>query len=278
MINVHLTIVFLTLDDFIDHGSRIPYNCTMIKFRKLFIAVIALTIIASSLKCNQERPMPNIKTPRGAELTTYLDIPDGDGEFPAVVAAPGLGYNAALPLFAKFADKCVENRIICLRFEWDFYAQNEQPSQDLAHEYEDFASAVDYLKTVPEVDTSKVFLSGKSLGAVITALYANKNPGFSGIILFTPPINTPEPPYELRERAREIGDINAPIVMIYGENDPICKTERLKELVESFESRPETHRFGGDHSFKGATDAETDRNLENASDAAIEFILKTLGR
>ncbi|MBD3233933.1 MAG: hypothetical protein GF315_09435 [candidate division Zixibacteria bacterium] len=247
-------------------------------FSKIITVLAMLFAVACYLFCNQEKPMPNIKTPRGAELTTYLDIPEGNGRFPAVVVAPGLGYNATLPLFAKFADKCIENEIICLRFEWDFYKQNTQPSQDLSHEYEDFASAVDYLGKVPEVDTSKVFLSGKSLGAVITSLYANKNHGFSGLVLFTPPINTPEPPYELRERAGEIGDITAPIAIIYGESDPICKTERLNELVESFDNRPEMHRFGGDHSFKGATDAETDKNLENATDAAVEFILKTLGR
>ncbi|MCP4632435.1 MAG: hypothetical protein GY855_05875, partial [candidate division Zixibacteria bacterium] len=46
--------------------------------------------------------MIEITTPRGIKLSAFLNTPNGEGKFPAVVVAPGLGYNSTLPLFEKF--------------------------------------------------------------------------------------------------------------------------------------------------------------------------------
>ncbi|MCP4634768.1 MAG: dienelactone hydrolase family protein, partial [candidate division Zixibacteria bacterium] len=221
--------------------------------------------------------MIEITTPRGIKLSAFLNTPNGEGKFPAVVVAPGLGYNSTLPLFEKFSDQCIESGIICLRFEWDFYTKGVDPSDDYSDEFDDYSSAVEYLKGVENVNHSKIYIAGKSIGSLVAIEYAAQNPGHAGLILFTPPLHSPQPPYNLRKPMERIKDINIPITIIYGDDDPICREDQLEKFLIPLDNKPEVNQFGGNHSFKGASDSDTAKNLLNAVKAAVEFIEERAG-
>jgi dienelactone hydrolase len=242
------------------------------KFGKSFLLLMLIAVLISS-GCSKENNMVKIDTPRGAELTAYLDLPEGDGPFPAVVVAPGLGYNATLPLFDSIAQKCVDKGIACLRFEWDFFTRGADPSENYSDELEDYSAAIDFLKQQPKIDKDKIFLSGKSLGAQVAINYAVDHPDFAGLIVLTPPLHNPRPPLEIRPSMLILRDVKLPTAIIYGDSDPICHKGMLDNFLADSSFKPEVFQVRGSHSFQGDSEEETARNIDNASGAFVDFIV-----
>jgi pimeloyl-ACP methyl ester carboxylesterase len=126
----------------------------------------------------------------GITLGGTITIPQGDGPFPAVVLITGSGSqnrNEELMGHKPFwviADYLSRNGIAVLRYDDRGVGQSQNisgpsTSADFAT---DANAAFDYLKTIPEVNASKIGLAGHSEGGLIAPIAASENNGIAFII------------------------------------------------------------------------------------------------
>ncbi len=117
--------------------------------------------------------------------------PKNEGKYPVVVLISGSGpqdRNSNIlghKSFMVIADMLSNNGIAVLRFDDRGTAESEgdfslATSYDFA---EDVISAIDYLRTRPDIDTSKMGLIGHSEGGAIAPLVASTRPDVAFIIL-----------------------------------------------------------------------------------------------
>jgi len=228
------------------------------------------------LSCGSGEERLKISTPRGVELETILDRPEGTTKFPAVVIAPGQGYHMRLSLFEKLAEACVQNGFVCLRFDWDFYTKGGQSSSDFTNEKDDLSAAIDYLKALDFVDRDKIFICGKSVGALVGIDIARQDQSLKGLIILTFALHPPRPPYSVWPEAQRLQEVEIPVQIVSGKSDPICRREVLDSLVSTLTQEPELVYVNGNHSLKGDTVEETEGNETRAVEAVIDFMRRNL--
>lgn len=224
------------------------------------------------LSCGCERESLRIRTPGGRQIEALLDRPEGTGRFPVVVVAPGQGYHMRLSLFEKLAEASVENGIVCLRFDWGFYTKGREPSSDFAEEKEDFTAAIEYVRSLEFADQDKIFVCGKSIGALVGIDIAFRDESLRGLILLTFALHPARPPYKIWPEAEKLKEVEIPVQIVSGRSDPICRMEVLDSLVRSLSEKPEMAYLEGNHSLKGDTDEETQENEMKAVNAVIDFV------
>jgi alpha/beta superfamily hydrolase len=108
-----------------------------------------------------------------------------------VVICPGRGYHKDLPLVKDLATRLNEEGFATLRFNWSFFTNKVQPSQDGSVELADIDAVIEMAKNIPGVDSSRIYLVGKSLGSVFGYHAFQKHPELRACLLYTPII--PEP-------------------------------------------------------------------------------------
>lgn len=228
------------------------------------------------LSCGSEEEHLKISTPGGVELETILDRPAGTTTLPAIVIAPGQGYHMRLSLFQKLAAACVQNGFVCLRFDWDFYTKGEEPSPNFTSEKEELSAAIDCLKALDFVDHDKIFICGKSIGALVGIQTARQDQSLRGLTILTFALHPPRPPYSVWPKAQRLRDVKIPVQIVSGKSDPICRIEVLDSLVNTLPEKPEIVYVAGDHSLRGDTDEETTSNQIAAVEAVIDFMKRNL--
>lgn len=224
------------------------------------------------LSCGPERENLRIRTPSGRQIEALLDRPEGTGRFPVVIVAPGQGYHMRLSLFEKLAEASVENGIVCLRFDWGFYTEGGEPSSDFAEEKEDFTAAIEYVRSLEFVDQDKIFVCGKSIGALVGIDLASRDQSLRGLILLTLALHPARPPYKIWPEAERLKEVEIPVQIVSGRSDPICRMEVLDSLAKTLPEKPEVVYVEGDHSLKGDTDEKTEENEMKAVNAVIDFV------
>jgi pimeloyl-ACP methyl ester carboxylesterase len=147
---------------------------------------------------NPEKPYPYYEEEltfenkkAGITFAGTLTLPDKDGRYPAVILITGSGpQNRDEELlghkpFLVLADFLTRNRIAVLRFDDRGTAKSTgdfstATSADFALDVE---SAVQYLKTRPEIISEKIGLMGHSEGGIIAPMVAANSPEIAFIVL-----------------------------------------------------------------------------------------------
>jgi predicted alpha/beta-hydrolase family hydrolase len=224
------------------------------------------------LSCESQRESLKIRTPGGRQIEALLDRPEGTGRFPVVVVAPGQGYHMRLSLFEKLAEASVENGIVCLRFNWGFYPEGGEPSSDFTEEKDDLSAAIEYARGLDFVDHDKIFVCGKSIGALVGIDLASRDQSLRGLVILTFALHPARPPYKIWPEADKLKEVKIPVQIVSGRSDPICRMEVLVSLVKTLPERPEVVYVEGSHSLKGDTEGETQENEMKAVNAVIDFV------
>lgn len=133
----------------------------------------------------------------GAEpfvLSGTLSIPAGESTFPAVVLVHGSGPNdrngtlGVLASYRDIAQGLASQGILVLRYDkrtltYGATIQIDDTFTVDAETTDDAVLAVEFLKTLPEVDASKIFVLGHSQGASLTPRIIEQADGVSGGIM-----------------------------------------------------------------------------------------------
>ena len=131
-----------------------------------------------------------INVPANVKLAATITAPDTNGKYPAVILVTGSGpQNRDEELvghkpFLVIADWLAKNGIVALRYDDRGFAKSTGDFKtgttlDFAG---DASAAIDFLRTLPFVDTSKVGLIGHSEGGLIAPIVASENSGTRFII------------------------------------------------------------------------------------------------
>src|SRR5215470_10715266 len=166
-------------------------------------AVLALFLAALSSVCAQEAPPANAKlvsfSSSGGTLYGFLYVPEGKGPFPAVLWNHGSEKRPGWqPQLASFYNS--HGFVFFLPHR---RGQGKSPGPYIMDEIrgsgtslaavqaqeaanEDVVAAMNWLKKQPEVDTSRIVVSGCSFGGIQTLLTAEKGLGARAFIAFAP--------------------------------------------------------------------------------------------
>jgi pimeloyl-ACP methyl ester carboxylesterase len=128
-------------------------------------------------------------------LAGTLSLPEGDGPHPAVVLISGSGAQNrdedvfGFKVFRPIADHLTQKGIAVLRYDDRGIGGSSTGTADDTSETfaGDVASAVEYLKTRPDIDPEQIGLLGHSEGGLIAPLVAVQNPDVAFLVLMAPP-------------------------------------------------------------------------------------------
>jgi acetyl esterase/lipase len=201
-------------------------------------------------------------TPRGAVIEILEEHPAGPGPFPAVVLAPGSGYDMRQPILERVAHALVAAGVGVLRFDWAYHVRDPghgQQSADRAAEIEDLTTTLALARKAPWVDPSRIAVGGKSLGSIIAWRVLRHEPDVRGALLLTP-VCSPKPKLEPGPSGlppAPVVDANYPDVRaetrptawILGKNDPACAPSILYQHLASAGGVAQIDVLRGDHTY-----------------------------
>ena len=178
-----------------------------------FVIVLALVLLAIGLSgCDEGPDIPTIEvTGSLAETITYqsgdvtlagtLDLPAGDGPFPAIVTvhgSPPLTRNDIYNL--NISHFFVQNGYAVLRYdkrgagesegEWPNVGTQEEGEANVHILAEDALAGVEYLKNHDLIDPDMIGLAGHSQAGWIIPLAASKSPDVAFMIISSGPTST----------------------------------------------------------------------------------------
>jgi dienelactone hydrolase len=121
----------------------------------------------------------------GKKIAGVLDLPDGDGHFPAVVIVHGFkGFKEQAHL-AAIANALANAGIVALRFDVS-NGLGESDGDPFDFKFSEFlddtTSALDFLQTLSYVDKSHIGMTGHSLGGQVTLILAAKDGRVKAIV------------------------------------------------------------------------------------------------
>jgi len=131
----------------------------------------------------------------GFELAGTVTAPDSIGKYPAVILVTGSGPQdrdetlVGHKPFLVIADYLTRNGIAVLRYDDRGTAKSKGnfKSAKTLDFVVDASSAIDFLRTLPFVDTTKTGLIGHSEGGIVAPIAANENSGIKFIVSLAGP-------------------------------------------------------------------------------------------
>ncbi len=186
--------------------------------------------------------------PLTATGTINIHLPRGKGIFPCVILCPGRGYHKNRPLLKDFAKQAVDEGFAAIRFDWDFFTAGTDVSDELETEIQQLEKVVEQIKAIPQIDTTRIYLAGKSLGSLIAYRVFLSDKSLRGIILLTPvipAIETAEEMYPgLKTEERKV-------VFILGNEDfNSCRLQTLYRYLAECKAAVPVISLAGGHGFE----------------------------
>jgi pimeloyl-ACP methyl ester carboxylesterase len=125
----------------------------------------------------------------GVKLAGTLTLPEGPGPFPAVILIAGSGKNdrneTPFGHFLLLSDYLTKRGFAVLRADKRGVGEStgnyrSATSMDFA---QDIEAGINFLKTIPEINSEKIGLIGHSEGAVIAPIIASRNDKVAFIVM-----------------------------------------------------------------------------------------------
>jgi len=231
----------------------------------------------------------SVQGAEGVRLSAMVDLPPGEGRFPAVVLAPGQGYHMTLPAMEATARALTAQGIAVFRFNWAYFTAEPKgkPSPDLSRELDDLKAVVSAARAHPRVLAQSVSVGGKSLGSVVAwrAFVADRQ--LVRALLLTPLCS------RIREGERVLRFDAAdnypgfeserrPSLWVTGDHDPLCSPPVLYRFAATTPQAARIAIVGGDHGYEdralpqARAELALHRNLTAVSAVSAAFLAETV--
>jgi uncharacterized protein len=163
--------------------------------------------------------------------------PSGRG---VVVAHPHplMGGSLDNPVVETIVEAFARQGYASLRFNFRGVGRSEGSFDDGRGEQDDLLAAADFLESQGVRD---IFLAGYSFGAWVIAKALHRRPDLQGGVLVSPPIALLD---------FDFSGLAGRGVMITGDRDPYCDTNRLRQMAEGVRA-PVKILAGADHFYSG---------------------------
>jgi carboxymethylenebutenolidase len=217
-------------------GARVILFSFLALGTKRLLCGMLLFALALKIAVAQSKPEEVVFPSAGRELHGFLWKPEGPGPFPAIVWNHGSeklpGSQPALATFytAHSYVFFVPHRRGQGRSPGD-YIQDlvaQSPASERARrmvelqqsEVDDVIAGLNYLRSRPFVDTSRIAISGCSYGGIQTLLTGERDLGVKALVPFAPGAMSWEQNVPLQDRLIRAVDLaKAPVFLIQAEND-----------------------------------------------------------
>ncbi len=129
---------------------------------------------------------------QGLKVVGALDLPSGEGPFPTVLTLHGFG--GTKESNQEWADILNPLGIATLRIDFQGSGESDGKYEDktITGFIDDAQNALDYLYSLPQVDSKKVGIAGHSMGAVIAILLASRDPRITSLVASVPAVKEGE--------------------------------------------------------------------------------------
>jgi predicted alpha/beta-hydrolase family hydrolase len=251
-----------------------------------YIFLIFVTLFGSVSFASAE--IKRLTTSRGAVLEVTVHAAAAVNS-PTIVIAPGVSCNSKGPLFEAVGNKGSLAGFTVVRFEWAYCLidpTKPNPSPDLKNELEDYFTVLNYAKTLPSVDASKILLAGKSLGSIVAYTVFQSTESVKALILLTPVCsyitddngNPLEKPMQVcEENYPGLKKDIRPVMMAMGDKDDRCILNILFDYLKDSSGNIEVTVAGGDHGFRikksddTVDDLRTMRNIDSVVTGVLNW-------
>lgn len=159
-------------------------------------------------------------TSHGDECGAELFLPEGPGPHPAVILCHGLGATREMGMDA-YAEVFAAAGIAALTFTYRCFGDSEgRPRQliDVSRQRQDIEAAIDFAKSLPEVDAGRIALFGSSFGGGHVIVVGARRDDVRAVISQCPFTSGPAssmtlgPVSTLKLSARAIADVAGKLV------------------------------------------------------------------
>ncbi len=136
----------------------------------------------------------------GQRCAAWLTLPGGPGPHPVTVLAHGFGANHTMAL-SRYEQHFAASGIATLAFDYRHLGESDGlPRQRLSlrRHRQDLNAAIDFVRTVPDADASRVALWGTSLGALHVLRVAADRIDIAAVVVQCPIVSGPATLHHIR--------------------------------------------------------------------------------
>lgn len=221
------------------------------------------------------------KNSKGNKLAGVLSIPDKEGKFPAVIRLHGFISNKEGT--SRVIQERLKDEFVSLIFDYHAHGESEGKFEDftISGALDDCQTALNHLLSLEQVDSSKIAVTGTSLGGMLALLLAARNPSIKVLSIGCPVIETKEVfgavhdvdlweeqgwidalgneglkiKYKFFEDGvkydmfKEAEKIKCPVYIILGDRDEYIPVEHLRKLMPHLKNGKLEIVPGADHNF-----------------------------
>jgi alpha/beta superfamily hydrolase len=200
----------------------------------------------------------------GLSLVGVLQIPDGEGLFPAVVIChphPLYGGSMDNNVVNSLCDALVANPCITLKFNFRGVGGSQGMFSDGVGEQADVKAAISFVAALREADRARLGLAGYSAGAAWGVTAAYRDDRVSALAAVSPPLTLFD--------FNVLRDCRKPKLMICGSRDELIQDKALLDFCRTLPEPRECYIVeGADHSWWG--------HEKELAERVTDFFSKTL--
>jgi alpha/beta superfamily hydrolase len=197
-------------------------------------------------------------------LEYVLMRPAKEGKLPAVVIThpdPRLGGSFHNHVVAQLAKDLVQSGYVALKFNFRGTGASGGSFADGVGEQRDVLAAVDFLKSLPQVDSKRLFLAGYSFGSAVALEVALQS---TEIVAYAS-IGYPNDCFKHTDVSK-LKNPAVPVLVVGGAEDPWCRINDLGKAFAAAQLKATVKALpDADHFFRRPDD------LKTAVAAAVQF-------
>ena len=128
-------------------------------------------------------------TSEDSVLRGRLFTPDGKNPSPGIVMAPGFSATSHFAVFERYATAIAETGVAVFLFDYRGFGPSEgEPRHEINawNQARDYRSAVEFLRSLDQVDRNRVGIWGVSSSTAVASVVAAADPTIAAVVLLVP--------------------------------------------------------------------------------------------